>query len=319
MLNRPWGHRRGTGATATATATAPRQDIDLIRSAALSSAELWQEILQRLSDVQESQIILAQSIEELGSIMRDAVTHLTPSLAPATSTADALGQSAEPQGTDPRATLPVGESAAPETLRDWAGSAANNLEDTGRPLGFHVTPADVIGPVGAHAERDEHSVRIGDLLDSLLPSPPLPPPPHLPPPPVLPPPPPPGTYQLDGSVPFDISAFMAPASTGPIGPSTAPIAVPEPPWTPLPGAYSGVALDQYLSSSATRPSPSGPAGDSRWAEPAPAAVATMVEEVLDASTQSPASGATTSDRPGRPVSEDVTIVARGLRRRFRLR
>lgn len=53
-------------------------DVDLVRSVAVSSAELWHEILLRLSEVQQSQIILARSIEELGTIVRDAVTRTLP-------------------------------------------------------------------------------------------------------------------------------------------------------------------------------------------------------------------------------------------------
>ena len=59
----------------------PRADVELVRSVALSSAELWHEILQRLTEVQQSQIILARSIEELGTIVRDAVTIQAPGLA----------------------------------------------------------------------------------------------------------------------------------------------------------------------------------------------------------------------------------------------
>ena len=46
---------------------------DLVRSAALSSAELWHEILERLRDVQESQVRLAAAIEGLGLMVRDAL------------------------------------------------------------------------------------------------------------------------------------------------------------------------------------------------------------------------------------------------------
>ncbi len=65
----------------------PRADVELVRSVALSSAELWHEILQRLTEVQQSQIILARSIEELGTIVRDAVTIQAPGLASARSAA----------------------------------------------------------------------------------------------------------------------------------------------------------------------------------------------------------------------------------------
>src|SRR5580658_3470585 len=47
---------------------------DLVRSAALSSADLWHEILQRLNEVQEGQLRLARAIESLGMIVCDALS-----------------------------------------------------------------------------------------------------------------------------------------------------------------------------------------------------------------------------------------------------
>ncbi|HXW33244.1 MAG TPA: hypothetical protein VEJ87_01615, partial [Acidimicrobiales bacterium] len=47
---------------------------ELVRTMALSSAELWHELLQRLTEVQQSQIALARSIEELGGIVRHALS-----------------------------------------------------------------------------------------------------------------------------------------------------------------------------------------------------------------------------------------------------
>ena len=46
---------------------------DLARSAALSSADLWHEILERLNEVQEGQLRLARAIESLGMIVCDAL------------------------------------------------------------------------------------------------------------------------------------------------------------------------------------------------------------------------------------------------------
>ncbi|HUO49345.1 MAG TPA: hypothetical protein VMU09_10955, partial [Acidimicrobiales bacterium] len=48
-------------------------DADLVRSMALSSAELWHEILERLTQVQESQAALAKAISDLGVIMQNAL------------------------------------------------------------------------------------------------------------------------------------------------------------------------------------------------------------------------------------------------------
>ena len=58
-------------------------DVDLVRSMALSSAELWHEILERLTQVQESQAALARAIETLGLIVRNALSGGRPSPAPA--------------------------------------------------------------------------------------------------------------------------------------------------------------------------------------------------------------------------------------------
>jgi hypothetical protein len=51
----------------------PPADVDLVRTMALSSAELWHEILERLREVQESQVRLAGAIETLGEMVRDAL------------------------------------------------------------------------------------------------------------------------------------------------------------------------------------------------------------------------------------------------------
>ena len=49
---------------------------NLVRTMALSSAELWHEVLQRLEQVQQSQNALARSIEDLGNILRQALPSL---------------------------------------------------------------------------------------------------------------------------------------------------------------------------------------------------------------------------------------------------
>ncbi len=49
-------------------------DTDLIRSMAVSSAELWHEMLDRLTQIHESQIILARAVEELGTIVRQSMS-----------------------------------------------------------------------------------------------------------------------------------------------------------------------------------------------------------------------------------------------------
>ncbi len=49
-------------------------DTDLIRSMAVSSAELWHEMLDRLTQIHESHIILARAVEELGTIVRQSMS-----------------------------------------------------------------------------------------------------------------------------------------------------------------------------------------------------------------------------------------------------
>ena len=46
----------------------------LVHSAALSSADLWHEILGRLNEVQEGQLKLARAIESLGMIVCEALS-----------------------------------------------------------------------------------------------------------------------------------------------------------------------------------------------------------------------------------------------------
>lgn len=44
---------------------------EIIRSMALSSAELWHDVLQRLAEVQEGQILIAQAVAQLGAVVAD--------------------------------------------------------------------------------------------------------------------------------------------------------------------------------------------------------------------------------------------------------
>ncbi|MHB8680571.1 MAG: hypothetical protein ACYDA2_00540 [Acidimicrobiales bacterium] len=46
---------------------------DLIRSMAISSAELWNDVLQRLAELQESQLVLAQAVADLGAVVRESL------------------------------------------------------------------------------------------------------------------------------------------------------------------------------------------------------------------------------------------------------
>jgi hypothetical protein len=55
------------------TAEGASAPTDLIRSMAVSSAELWNDVLQRLAELQHTQAQLAKAVAELGGMVRDAL------------------------------------------------------------------------------------------------------------------------------------------------------------------------------------------------------------------------------------------------------
>lgn len=82
-----------------------------MRSMALSSAELWHDLLQRLTEVQESQAALARAIEDLGSIVRSALSSVG-----STGTRPALGPENLQEGLEPGPPRPSAQTpAAPRT------------------------------------------------------------------------------------------------------------------------------------------------------------------------------------------------------------
>jgi len=71
----PARHDQVAAATHPAWSDQPGEggDLHLVRSMALSSAELWHEVLRRLAEVQQSQLRLNQSIEQLTATVRTLV------------------------------------------------------------------------------------------------------------------------------------------------------------------------------------------------------------------------------------------------------
>ena len=74
------------------TAGEPSSPTDLIRSMALSSAELWHDVLQRLNEVQQGQRVLARAVAELGAMVQVSLAQsgAAPVL-PAAATAELVG------------------------------------------------------------------------------------------------------------------------------------------------------------------------------------------------------------------------------------
>ena len=99
---------------------------EIIRSMALSSAELWHDVLQRLAEVQEGQILIAQAVAQLGAVVADlsAKVDLPPEIA-------ALAT----QGQEALATPVQGALAAPEHAA--LGAA---VEDDTAPLVSSIAP-----------------------------------------------------------------------------------------------------------------------------------------------------------------------------------
>src|SRR5580704_1847556 len=88
---------------------------DLVRSAALSSADLWHEILERLNEVQEGQLKLARAIESLGMIVCEALSVNPQALLPG-SEATSLARTA------PRVPLAAGPQVEATDGRDPVAS-----------------------------------------------------------------------------------------------------------------------------------------------------------------------------------------------------
>ncbi len=110
---------------------------DLIPSAALSSADLWHEILGRLNEVQEGQLKLARAIESLGMIVCEALS-VNPQAAIAGGEATALLR-------PPQRVLAAGPSAPPNG--EQTPVDAHDLASTQRTIDS-LLGDDVFAPAG---------------------------------------------------------------------------------------------------------------------------------------------------------------------------
>ncbi|MHB8439968.1 MAG: hypothetical protein ACYDD4_12520 [Acidimicrobiales bacterium] len=131
---------------------------DLIRSAAVSSAELWNDMLQRLAELQATQAELAQAIAEIGVVVREAL--------PGALGTSALAQLPAPSGAE------LGTGEAPHVRRRLHFSFRS------RPAVTHEKRLKK--SKGAAAPIDSEASGTSGL--DLLPPPPrhtLPPPPAL--------------------------------------------------------------------------------------------------------------------------------------------
>ncbi|HYA67685.1 MAG TPA: hypothetical protein VED63_03035, partial [Acidimicrobiales bacterium] len=166
MTIEPGGGERGSAGRGP-------QDVDLVRTMALSSAELWHEILERLREVQESQVRLAGAIETLGVMVRDALapdsrpalgahsqrTPLTettgePAAAPALSWAMPPTPSA-PANEPAVAVTPTEERGAAIPTADSAGAPA---QDTSSASTWAVVPDEPAPLFSDSARRPRHAI-----------------------------------------------------------------------------------------------------------------------------------------------------------------
>ncbi|MHB8264165.1 MAG: hypothetical protein ACYDGY_10570 [Acidimicrobiales bacterium] len=71
------GENMAEGVFQAGTSEGQATSTELVKSMALSSAELWREVLDRLTQVQQSQSALARSIDDLGTIIKAALPSLS--------------------------------------------------------------------------------------------------------------------------------------------------------------------------------------------------------------------------------------------------
>ena len=127
---------------------------DLVRSAALSSADLWHEILERLNEVQEGQLRLARAIESLGMIVCDALS-VNPQSALSGAEQTSLARPS------PRVQLAAGPPAQPNVTSDPAATRARHrLSPLQRR--FHHGITRPRGAEDARSPRARHH-RVGRL------------------------------------------------------------------------------------------------------------------------------------------------------------
>ena len=126
---------------------------DLVRSAALSSADLWHEILERLNEVQEGQLQLARAIESLGMIVCEALS-VNPQAVLSGGEATSLAR------TPPRVSLAAGPTERHRPARpDPASAATGDRLPSGRRRLRTAPPARP----GAAFRRGQPPRRVGGI------------------------------------------------------------------------------------------------------------------------------------------------------------
>jgi hypothetical protein len=142
----------------------PQNATEIIRSMALSSAELWHDVLQRLSEMQEGQLLIAQAIADLGAVVQELSTSVAPLLGPSPQLALAAGGSAPSSFCSSSAEAPALPAGATETVTgadaDDAETSIAASRDVTRPARrrrFHL-----------RLRRHERADAIDELSDDLV-------------------------------------------------------------------------------------------------------------------------------------------------------
>jgi len=205
-MNEPWpGPSDLVPAPSPPSAPSPGQGQEraLIQAAAASSAGLWAEVLERLDQLQTTQLQLVRAIGDLTGLLRQLAepTHrlADPDTHHASTRPTSPGQTS-PGQTSPGQTSPGGHRSEPRAvvLPALPTEPPAPPPPAGAPLGFRVRPEDLLEPVPERPSRPPRVLR-GPEADRALaalvgssapPAPPaagaatsLPPPPPLPPPP----------------------------------------------------------------------------------------------------------------------------------------
>lgn len=203
--------------TSGASFSEPSNPSELIRSLAISTAELWQEVLQRLDRLESSQSIMSEGLEAikssvsaLGSLDEPAkllsaspVSPPIPEPAPPVLAPPVLAP--PPPPLEPESSKPPSEAKVEDVVRSYGLSEqeVDALLAKEFGLGDELPVGDGLTTGGPPVSSDELEALIAKELGTQLvgsppsPSPPLssfqppPPPPSLPPPVTPPPPPPP--------------------------------------------------------------------------------------------------------------------------------
>jgi len=179
---------------------------DLIRSVALSSAELWNDVLQRLGELQDSQVLLAQAVSELGSLVHSSLGNRPPALAsvapPALTEPSLLSLAIASTASDTAEHSADQDDVAPASARRGLRRRDGQRKDRAKPARRHLfakqaepdRSAQLLVEALAFAAEVSVDTHAGLDLTPEAPSnalPALPPPPLVTPPPPLQVPPPP--------------------------------------------------------------------------------------------------------------------------------